>query len=504
MVDPYLQYSPDHYIVDEAKEQIRLTIEKLCSDGWWVYNPAGNRVCRGWATYEYAFLFQKIAAELDLGPMPCIGNSLAIGGLELSRIAWNGVKILYNIKGLGAISGSNQDWSDRMVLYALLIEPLQSTSDVGIYMACLASIYGLGAFEVPGLAPRAREEWAYGYRNMEDGKHYEDLSWLDAAGGYLHGYYPRFPKNYYAGRMGASHYACLEPNTKPSTFPDNHEIHKIPYDYMLMNNFTRLSFPEYSYNYWDMGTGHYGNYENSLIRNVTANYPIGPFGTATNPLTVQASYVMNLEANLGSNSRVNFNAPHVTLLPGFDSGLGAVSEITNSRLDCNLIYDDGVNFGAKTEEDTINYEPDSLSYEDSVALMEWYHEMEETYIADADGDLVLAATLWAEDFLDDEAKYSSIVTAMGGEEVKNTLFLTLSPNPATEVTKASFYLPWESYVSLTLVDNLGNAKELVAKDKLYNQGNYVTEIPVQDLAPGIYSVVLQTTKQTAFAKLIVQ
>lgn len=495
-----LSHSPDPNIASEAKEQIRLIIEYLCENEWKIKNPDGNKVCRGPSAVVYGYILNKIADDLSLGSTPCIDEANLIN----SRKAWNILRMVYHMSGVSNLPALGNDWSHQMLTYMLMLDGPNGRTDHFIHNAVLLSATSIALYNimlpVPGISRLGLAGWAVKLRDIHP-ENYEDLSWLDAGGAYIHTYTPRLPKSYYDSRMGLSEYNCLKPQPVEK---DGKISCKIPYDFMLMNNLTRLTFPSVMYQYKDMATGAFRNFDNSYDRVISISYPLsGGYGSTSKPLHIQAANSLSVTfGHLHYNCEMYYTAPHLEFYPGFQTVYGALFEAKNARMNCADIYNDGSVYG-KT--DTIPEEDSTLviSPEDSVAMLDWLTEMNENYIIPADGDVAEAAWNYAEDLLEEEeARY----TGTDKTSRESILNLTISPNPSTSThqTKASFYLPSATTISLTIVDNVGHSKEIIKKKEVYSQGSYITVIPISDLAAGIYSVVLQTERHSTFAKLVVE
>lgn len=99
-------------------------------------------------------------------------------------------------------------------------------------------------------------------------------------------------------------------------------------------------------------------------------------------------------------------------------------------------------------------------------------------------------------------KKSSIVTGLQDEEQLATIF-SLYPNPATDFVLLNFGVATSAIVGIELLDASGKQVKSLHKPTLLS-GNYVQELDVRDLVPGVYFVRISTQKNPILRKLVVK
>ena len=82
------------------------------------------------------------------------------------------------------------------------------------------------------------------------------------------------------------------------------------------------------------------------------------------------------------------------------------------------------------------------------------------------------------------------------------LYLTQNyPNPFNPLTRITFYLPVDNYVSLKVFDALGNEVSTIVADKL-NRGDHTYTFDGRDLASGVYYYQLVAGDHRAVKKML--
>ncbi len=102
--------------------------------------------------------------------------------------------------------------------------------------------------------------------------------------------------------------------------------------------------------------------------------------------------------------------------------------------------------------------------------------------------------------------YFSIDNAVNVDEnsdiIIKTNTLAISPNPSSEVAKVEFTIFNSSHVNLTVIDPLGNEKQVLLNSYL-NEGTYNFNLNLENYIPGVYYCVLKDANTSTVKKIVV-
>ena len=96
-----------------------------------------------------------------------------------------------------------------------------------------------------------------------------------------------------------------------------------------------------------------------------------------------------------------------------------------------------------------------------------------------------------------------IVTGLAENDATIAIF-SLYPNPATNYVLLNFGIAKTANVEAEILDSHGKRVKMINKSASLSSGNYVQELDVTDLKPGIYFVKITSNNTPVLRKLVIQ
>jgi hypothetical protein len=460
-----------------------------CIGSWLIVDPNGRYVCRGSDSRAYSWAFAKLGNKIDPNrAQNNFHNYQDVWSATIGWTAWTGLRVLYSIVPGGNLPG--HDFTDEMPCELAVM-----TFEHPIHYHFAGYTFTIYPPDVWSKREIGTNAWSY---NPNDASYTKVLDLLSAV---LNYYEPVHSQTDYENLL--NNYPCISPGINIETNVYNGQTNQDAYepnglDYMMLFNLYAM---KWRHNILDASDNSIPTYSNLLKREFkqTASLPYTlnniqgsasvTIGNNTNPFVFEAANTLELRGTINDAGRVDFNAPHITLLPGFWAKTGSVSLIKNGRMQCvseNLELSNGWHtsgIAAKTDEtDNVSPQNEIVIY-DSIDVRAL---LKKQGLTDADIDELL--------------KGVNVSTTEEGDGIN----LTVYPNPFLDNCNISLVVPDECVGSIEIFDLLGNKVATVLGSTSITAGVNLFQLNTSQLTSGTYLISYTDNKQRTAKQRIVK